>query len=47
MIAGIVTPTPNAIDSPAEPGRLHDVVLEDRRVAAAELREQPEQRDAR
>ena len=36
MIAGMVTPTPNAIDSPAEPGGLHDVVLEDRRVLDAD-----------
>ena len=32
-IAGIVTPNPNAIDSPARTSRLHDVVFENRRVA--------------
>jgi hypothetical protein len=44
MIAGIVTPRPNAIFS-GRPCRLHDVVLEDGRVASAQLRVQAEERD--
>jgi len=37
MIAGMVTPSPKAIDSPAEPAGLNDVVLKNRGVSSAEL----------
>ena len=38
-MAGMVTPTPKAIDSPGRAGGLHDVVLEDGGVLHAQLRD--------